>query len=577
MGLYDDRLADLSERRRGQRARLPFSPIGRSHPKSLSIGRLRPKSLPVDEAHRRSMSVQSLLFDRNAGWTPATAKAWAKAHGYKHGKVDVTDQYVRLRQFDPKGFKVERTVTFGRGIRAVVAREGVKSMTKKTRRKKTSTKRARRRTKTAPRKTSRRGRRRTTETVKHRRRRRRRSMVMEAPRPVRRRRRRSHVQAWRGDPAGHAKATRKGWRKKKRSAPRRRKRSRSRRARETTMLEARRHRRRPVRRRRARRARETVMETPRHHRRRSHRRRMSEPRGGSGFGLAEFAVATLTGGIGFVLADGLDRFLATYNPAGTTAQPVTKFTSTGAGTLGNTLNVASRPSLIRVGAAVGVIAVPIVGAVAAKRHPMVRAAFEGAALGAGISLFKMVWNNLIMPLLAPSDTSVGSLRKSFIARLYPAEVSAHINMAANQTAVASATSGALSGASQLGVGADVGPFALAGDSPYPDAAQALRASAGVQDQYPSLQNVMGTGGPGSNYPTAAQVMGTGAAATPSSPASPSAPGWQPGPPAGPGPGPQAQPHTDPACGCIGDGDQYGTFLGLGDGPKEEVLYDTGSN
>src|SRR5208337_1920074 len=49
--------------------------------------------------------------------------AWAKSHGYKFGKVDITDQYIRIRQFDPKGLKVKRTKTLGRGIRAVVARE----------------------------------------------------------------------------------------------------------------------------------------------------------------------------------------------------------------------------------------------------------------------------------------------------------------------------------------------------------------------------------------------------------------------------------------------------------------------
>lgn len=49
------------------------------------------------------MEVQSLLFSRAEGWTTSKAKQWAKSHGYKHGKVDVTDQYIRLRQFDPEG------------------------------------------------------------------------------------------------------------------------------------------------------------------------------------------------------------------------------------------------------------------------------------------------------------------------------------------------------------------------------------------------------------------------------------------------------------------------------------------
>lgn len=63
--------------------------------------------------------MQSLLFARPR-WTESTAKAWAREHAYKSGKVDVTDAYIRLRQFDPvKGLK-KRTITFGDGIKAVI-------------------------------------------------------------------------------------------------------------------------------------------------------------------------------------------------------------------------------------------------------------------------------------------------------------------------------------------------------------------------------------------------------------------------------------------------------------------------
>ena len=82
------------------------------------------------------MDIQSLLFSRADGWTEGKAKEWAKAHGYKHGKVHVTDQYVRIRQFDPKGLKVKRTITLGRGIRAVVARK--EDMAAKRRKKKSA-------------------------------------------------------------------------------------------------------------------------------------------------------------------------------------------------------------------------------------------------------------------------------------------------------------------------------------------------------------------------------------------------------------------------------------------------------
>src|SRR5580692_10790152 len=83
-----------------------------------------PPSLDVEDRRKRSaMQTQSLLFSRAEGWTVEKAKVWAKKHGHKSNKVDVTDQYVRLRQLDPKGFQVKRTVPFGKGIRAVVARE----------------------------------------------------------------------------------------------------------------------------------------------------------------------------------------------------------------------------------------------------------------------------------------------------------------------------------------------------------------------------------------------------------------------------------------------------------------------
>ena len=69
-----------------------------------------------------STRVQSLLFSRRAGWTVSSANRWAKAHGYHHADADVTAGNVRLRQRDPKQFRKLRTVTFGRGIKAVVGR-----------------------------------------------------------------------------------------------------------------------------------------------------------------------------------------------------------------------------------------------------------------------------------------------------------------------------------------------------------------------------------------------------------------------------------------------------------------------
>jgi hypothetical protein len=62
--------------------------------------------------------VQSLLFDKQ--WTVAEAKDWARAHGYKAAKVHETDNYIRLRQFDPVDGTEKRTITFGQGIKAII-------------------------------------------------------------------------------------------------------------------------------------------------------------------------------------------------------------------------------------------------------------------------------------------------------------------------------------------------------------------------------------------------------------------------------------------------------------------------
>jgi hypothetical protein len=433
------------------------------------------------------MSVQSLLFRRDEGWTAGHAKRWAQSHGYRSGSVDVTDQYVRLRQFDPGSSTVKRTITLGRGIRAVVAREESMATKKASKRgsrrtgakkkKKTTvattSKRSRaakrawahRREKARARSASakRGSRRRTTREktqVKARRRRAKRSApyMMES----RRGRRRSARESWRGDPAGHRKAAKKGWRRKK-----------------------------------ARRGAREVSES---------RRRPSRRRGGSrmpklfeviaggspnsrGLYGAEFAATILSGGLGYAVADGVDRLLATYNPAGAAPTDKHKFTSDGAGTLANTLNVAASPGLARIAVGIGLTAAPAVASFYTK-HPFLRHSFEGASIGAGISLFKTFWNNVVMGAwLGPKDTTTAALQHSTVARLYPAEVVAAANMRANQNHAAGVTFGALSGATgeapSVGVGApsnDVGPFALAGSSPYMDVSQALRCQAGLCDE-----------------------------------------------------------------------------------------------
>lgn len=74
------------------------------------------------------MSVQSLLFSREHGWTKTSAQEWAGRHGYhsQNSRMDITPRYVRIRQADPKSERPGsfRTITFSeeQGIKAVVAK-----------------------------------------------------------------------------------------------------------------------------------------------------------------------------------------------------------------------------------------------------------------------------------------------------------------------------------------------------------------------------------------------------------------------------------------------------------------------
>jgi hypothetical protein len=70
------------------------------------------------------MLVQSLLFPFDRYSVPQ-AKQWARRHGYRSSHVETTRDYIHLVQFDPRAYNVRvvRTVTFGKGIKAHVARE----------------------------------------------------------------------------------------------------------------------------------------------------------------------------------------------------------------------------------------------------------------------------------------------------------------------------------------------------------------------------------------------------------------------------------------------------------------------
>lgn len=268
----------------------------------------------------------------------------------------------------------------------------------------------------------------------------------------------------------------------------------------------------------------------------------------------DLAVATTTGAVGFIVADGLDRFLSSYNPSSTAPKPTDRFTSDGAGTLGNALNVASAPGALRIAAGIGMTAVPAVASTMVD-DALGAAALEGVAIGAGVSTIKMLVQNLLLPMLVPKDATNTTLQRSYVARLYPASVAARLYRSQQPS-----TTGALSGAD------DPGPYAsqprymrllpihaLADSSPYMDTAQALQAGLNDSSVYPDsaealLRQQAGLRG-SSPYPDSHEALRRQAGVS-----------YQPGPPDGPGPGPQdPRDHEDPDCGCAGS--MYDSFLG----------------
>ena len=64
--------------------------------------------------------IQSILFSTDK-WSLARAKSWLHRHGFKYGKIDVTENNMRFRQVTPHKGKKYGTIKFGRGtgIKAV--------------------------------------------------------------------------------------------------------------------------------------------------------------------------------------------------------------------------------------------------------------------------------------------------------------------------------------------------------------------------------------------------------------------------------------------------------------------------
>lgn len=74
-------------------------------------------------SRRPPSTVQSLVFSRKK-FTAASARAWAKRHGFRYGNIDPNPKTYRFRQVDPYVFREGsfRTITFAPGIKAVIGR-----------------------------------------------------------------------------------------------------------------------------------------------------------------------------------------------------------------------------------------------------------------------------------------------------------------------------------------------------------------------------------------------------------------------------------------------------------------------
>lgn len=70
----------------------------------------------------KTTEVQTLLFPLGV-WSRKDAASWAKRHGFRASKPDVTDNYIRLRQTDPVMFQPKsfRTISLKKGTKPVNA------------------------------------------------------------------------------------------------------------------------------------------------------------------------------------------------------------------------------------------------------------------------------------------------------------------------------------------------------------------------------------------------------------------------------------------------------------------------
>lgn len=68
----------------------------------------------------RKNEIQTLIFPRSR-FTPTTARAWAKEHGFRarNDEMDIRKRTIYVRQYNPEDFDRLRSIRLGDGVRAV--------------------------------------------------------------------------------------------------------------------------------------------------------------------------------------------------------------------------------------------------------------------------------------------------------------------------------------------------------------------------------------------------------------------------------------------------------------------------
>jgi hypothetical protein len=153
----------------------------------------------------------------------------------------------------------------------------------------------------------------------------------------------------------------------------------------------------------------------------------------------ELATAAVTATLGFLLSDAVDRYLSTTALATTSAGQQAE----------SAVNMRvpnAVPDMTRIGAGIGMVVVPFIGAHFVK-SPMGRASLQGAGLGAGVRLLAQLFKSYVVQKFLPTNATVQ--------RLYQDTLTANSLNASDLAlqATAGKAGSALAGRPRMGVGA----------------------------------------------------------------------------------------------------------------------------